>query len=137
MGHLYKEPLFVFLLLCPVPVWVSIWLDQSLAPSFAPIPFLMLVVLYPVLEELVFRGFIQPWLAQRFTQQLGSLTAANIITSLVFVAAHLINHSPIWAAATFIPSLVYGFSQERYKTLLAPMALHCFYNGGYVLTTGI
>jgi hypothetical protein len=35
--------------------------------------------------------------------------------------------------AVFIPSVAFGLLKDRYKTLLAPIALHCYYNAGYFL----
>ncbi|MDG1783128.1 MAG: CPBP family glutamic-type intramembrane protease, partial [Porticoccaceae bacterium] len=61
---------------------------------------------------------------------------ANVLTSLLFVAVHLINHPPLWALAVFGPSLVFGYSQERYNHLVAPIILHCSYNAGYFLLLG-
>jgi membrane protease YdiL (CAAX protease family) len=64
------------------------------------------------------------------------ISSANIITSLLFSAVHLINHPPLWALATFMPSLIYGYSMERYKNLTAPTTLHCIYNAGYFVVVG-
>lgn len=101
-------------------------------PLREPWVFLYPALLYPVVEELVFRGLVQD-LAHRYLTpwRLGPLTHANILTSVVFTALHFINHPPLWAAAVFIPSLLFGFFKDRSGTLSAPVFLHVFYNAGY------
>jgi membrane protease YdiL (CAAX protease family) len=59
------------------------------------------------------------------------LTAANVLTSLVFVAAHFFYSHWIWALLVFFPSLVFGYLKERHQSLVSPIIMHAFYNGGY------
>lgn len=101
-------------------------------PLREPARFVYPALLYPVVEELIFRGLVQD-LAQHHlkTWALGPLTHANIVTSLLFTALHFFNHPPLWAAAVFIPSLLFGFFKDRSATLAAPIVLHVFYNSGY------
>lgn len=98
-----------------------------------PGTFVLLVAVYPILEELVFRGLIQGELLRRLPQRRGPLTLANVITSLVFAAAHLLLRPSWFAAGTFPVSLVFGYFRERTGGLAAPMALHMFYNAGFLL----
>ncbi len=94
--------------------------------------FLSLVVLYPVLEEIVFRGLVQEYWQRRIrTSTCRIVSDANIITSLCFAALHLFFQPWQWALAVFFPSLVFGYAKERYQTLLAPIVLHVFYNAGF------
>ncbi len=92
-------------------------------------------LIYPVLEEFVFRGGIQLELYKHsvFRNTIGSVSVANIITSLVFAAFHLINQPPLWAAAVFFPSLAFGWARDRYHHVRASIVLHCFYNVGFIL----
>ncbi len=95
----------------------------------------MLVIVMPVLEEIVFRGFVQEKLAVLTRQVSWSrISAANLITSLLFVAFHFISHPPVWAALVLIPSLVFGYSKDEFKSLMAPILLHVIYNAGYFIT---
>ena len=94
---------------------------------------LQVVLIYPVIEEIFFRGILQPWIAQRWKQILFKISAANLITSSIFALLHLAEHIALWALATFIPSLIFGYSLERYNRLLAPIILHTTYNMGYFL----
>ena len=136
MHKLLKDPNFAFLLVAPLPFWVWLYATQGVT-GITDLSLLMsLVVLYPIVEEIVFRGLIQPFLAKRLSQRWSVFSLANVLTSLLFVAVHLINHPPLWALAVFGPSLVFGYSQERYNHLVAPIILHCSYNAGYFLLLG-
>ncbi|MFC2073419.1 JDVT-CTERM system glutamic-type intramembrane protease [Campylobacterota bacterium] len=89
-----------------------------------------LIVFYPVIEELAFRGVIQEYIATK-TKQYPSfyyLTVANILTSVLFVLMHFVHHTPIWAMLVFIPSLIFGYFKEQYKHILPSIFLHMFYN---------
>ena len=101
-------------------------------PGGDPLRIGMLLVISPVLEEIVFRGLLQEWLSKRFAQRLGCLSLANVLTSLAFAALHLFHQSLLWSALIFFPSLVFGFSKERYQTLWAPIVLHAWYNLGFL-----
>ena len=56
---------------------------------------------------------------------------ANLLTSLVFAGMHFFYHLPLWAAAVFIPSLVFGYFKDKYLSLGPPILLHVYYNSGY------
>ncbi len=96
---------------------------------------LLLAGLYPLLEEWLFRGLLQPqlltWRPLR-ARALG-LSGANWLASLLFGAAHLLAHPPLWAAAVIIPSLVFGAFRDRYQSVVPAIILHSFYNLGYFL----
>ncbi|MAE29035.1 MAG: hypothetical protein CMJ87_08685 [Planctomycetes bacterium] len=81
-------------------------------------------IVTPLLEELLFRGFLQPLLAER----LGS-GAAIVITSLLFSALHGLSASgPIFGL-----SLVLGMTMARTGRLAGPWAIHALHNGGTLL----
>jgi hypothetical protein len=95
---------------------------------------LLLVIVYPILEEIVFRGALQGWVRRKswgLRHRFG-VTTANILTSIVFAAFHLIRRPNIWSAGVILPGLVFGFFRDRYGNLYAPMALHIFYNAGLI-----
>jgi membrane protease YdiL (CAAX protease family) len=95
----------------------------------------LFIAIYPAIEEWFFRGTLQPLLkAQSFLSwYFAGLSGSNIVTSVLFCGLHFISHPPLWALAVFIPSLIFGWAMERYKTLAAPLGLHVFYNMGYFL----
>ena len=89
-----------------------------------------LIVFYPVIEELAFRGVIQEYIATK-TKQYSSffyLTVANLLTSVLFVSIHFVHHPPFWAILVFIPSLIFGYFKEQYKYIVPSIFLHMFYN---------
>ena len=96
--------------------------------------FLLLAVIYPVLEEIVFRGALQGWLRKShlMLHNWRGLTLANAITSVAFSIFHLFQNSMIVSIAVFFPSLVFGFFHDRYNHLFASIVLHIFYNFGFV-----
>jgi membrane protease YdiL (CAAX protease family) len=98
-----------------------------------PLRFASLALAWPLLEEWLFRGVIQPALAAtRWGGRAAcGVTNANIATSVLFAAAHLVSHAPQWAAAAFVPSLVFGYFRDRYRSVAPSAALHVWYNSGW------
>ena len=87
-----------------------------------------IVFLVPMVEELLFRGFLQTW----FRRFLGRVTAL-LLTSLIFAVVHF---APSQGSANFelicslfALSCFLGFIYERQQTLWAPIALHATFNG--------
>ena len=102
-------------------------------PLATPAVFLLPVLVYPVLEEIVFRGFVQELVHEHVSDRFfGPLSIANLLTSLVFAGLHFVYHPPLWAALVFFPSLVFGFFKDRTQSLTAPIILHIFYNAGFL-----
>ena len=95
-----------------------------------PESFFFLVFLYPVVEELAFRGVIQEYIAKKTVYQnlFLHLSVANLLTSLLFVLMHFVHHEPIWALMVFFPSLLFGYFKERFKIVTPSIILHMFYN---------
>jgi membrane protease YdiL (CAAX protease family) len=89
-----------------------------------------LIIFYPVVEELAFRGVIQEYIASKTKQYPAffHLSVANIVTSVLFVAMHFVHHTPLWALLVFVPSLVFGYFKEQYGHIGASIFLHMFYN---------
>ncbi len=93
---------------------------------------LLVIVVYPVVEELCFRGFLQEQLLSLAfaRRQYLQITIANILCSLAFVALHAIYHVWAFALMVFIPSLVFGFFRDRHHSVIPGMVLHSWYNSG-------
>lgn len=100
-------------------------------PWLQPWLFVKLALLLPLLEEYVFRGGLQPWLAQRLPQRWAVFTLANGLTTVLFASLHLLTHPPLWALAVVLPSLLFGYFRERHASVVSPMLLHAWYNAGY------
>ena len=86
-----------------------------------------IVVLAPIVEETLFRGFLQTFIRQH----LGSRQAV-LITSALFSFFHYsseqgLGNIPI-IGSLFILALFLGYLYERQGSLIAPMALHASFN---------
>jgi hypothetical protein len=126
--------------LTAVPVWVV--LAWTVGPSmFQPrglAGWLAFVVLWPLIEELLFRGLLQGQLL-RLSQhegeprRIGPVTWANGLTTLAFVALHLSAQPLAWALAVVLPSLAFGHLRERFASVWPAVGLHMIYNAGFAL----
>ncbi len=86
--------------------------------------FIALVVLPPIVEEIVMRGFLYSGLRKRLP-----VIFAALITSLLFALAHLQFGSDaplLWVAGidTFVLSMVLIYLREKTGSLAAPILLH-------------
>ncbi len=88
------------------------------------------IVIYPVLEEIIFRGQLQAWLLKKPTMQPAccGISIANLITSLLFTSLHILYRLNIVNALIIIPSLIFGFFYERYSSVIPSIVLHICYN---------
>lgn len=88
------------------------------------------VCIYPVSEEIIFRGGIQRVLARwlRVRAFLPGVSVPNFLTSLLFTAAHLWTQGSLLVLAVFLPSMIFGLSYEVSGKLMIPIALHSWYN---------
>ena len=92
------------------------------------ITFISLVVLPPIVEELIFRGFLYGSL-----KKLMPLWPAVIVTSLIFAAGHLPeggSAGPLYVGAidTFTLSLFLIYLREKTNGIYASMTLHALKN---------
>lgn len=88
------------------------------------------LALLALAEEALFRGVLQQWLLRRvgFARRFGPLTLANLTASSCFALAHLLVQPPLWAAAVFFPSLIFGWLWDRHERLLPCALVHFSYN---------
>src|SRR5690606_18538260 len=90
--------------------------------------FVSLVVIPPIVEEILFRGFLYKGLRTKWPKWLSTL-----VVSVLFAIAHLQFGSGaplLWVAAidTFALSLVLVYLREKTNGLSAPILLHAFKN---------
>ena len=102
-----------------------------------------LLLLLALAEEIIFRAAIQErlgvWLAKRNPSAMRTRTGwkalvpsrANLMVSALFALLHLFNHPPLWGAAVFLPSLLYGILWDRYKNVFPCWIVHAAYNLAY------
>jgi membrane protease YdiL (CAAX protease family) len=129
-GYLVAQPL----------VFVASWVNQSLLqgrgggnpllpllaqtqdPWVVGIFALVIVVLAPLFEETIFRGFLLPSLTRNLP-----VAGAVVVSGLVFALAHL-------SVADLLPltvlGILLGFVYTRERGLWAPIVLHGLWNGG-------
>lgn len=137
---LARDKLFCFAVAGPCLLWLFLLLFY---PGIRPLwqhpqplgPFVLAVLVYPVLEETVFRGLIQGFLHKHGLQQnlLPGISSANITTSILFTAAHFMYHPWSWALPVIIPSLVFGHFRDKYQSIVPSIILHIYFNTGYFL----
>lgn len=104
--------------------------------STAPLAYtlLLFIFVFPILEEIVFRGLVQESIQQLLAntpcpkQIIWRIGSANILASTFFSLSHFWAHSAGWAIASFVPSLVFGYFKDRYQSLSPSITLHIFYN---------
>jgi uncharacterized protein len=109
-------------------------------PLNSPGPYLLVALIYPAVEEFVFRGNIQPYLRQHAPwgeRSLAGLTVANILTSLLFAGLYALTHPFLWAVLAIVPSLIFGYFRDRDQSLRKPILLHVAYNSGYFWLFGL
>lgn len=138
----YRSPEF----LCSLAVGAAFFGVLPLLVAVQPVPwqrmlsvaFLMAVVWQPIVEELLFRGCLQGVLVRRVwaRRTVMGISAANLMTSMLFSSAHLLTHPLLWALLTLFPSLLFGALRDRSGSVVPPIALHIFYNTGYFLIAG-
>jgi len=80
------------------------------------------IVIAPIIEELAFRGILQPWL-----RRVAGSWPSIVLTSAIFAIAHF----DAWPApiALFVLALFLGYLAHRTTSLVAPMILHAVFNG--------
>ena len=137
MDHLWRDRIFWVAVVAAVIFWVVLYglgrPNVKVAwPLTHPWLFLIPAIIGPILEEVVFRGLIQDYLAKRVSVPIpGPISASNLVTSVLFSVTHLLYHPPLWSAAVFIPSLLFGYFKDKYQSLGPPVLLHAYYNSGY------
>jgi len=137
--HMLRDVHVLAVVVGAVLTGVGLWyaLPHGFAADIVASPLLLVnvLLLYPLVEELLFRGVIQRALLNRPSLVINDfgISRANLITSILFVGLHLVNQSPAWALAILVPSLTLGHIYERYQRLPAPIFLHIIFNATYLV----
>ncbi len=95
---------------------------ETRSPLTFAVYFLLVGILAPVVEELIFRGFVYPGLRRMMT-----VPAAALASALVFAAVHVAVPVGSLLAITLI-GVVLAYLYERSGSLIAPMITHAMYN---------
>ncbi len=87
-----------------------------------------IILIVPIAEELLFRGFLQTWLEQHVGR-----VKAIFWVSLIFSSMHFSSDQGMgnWEllSALFVLSCFLGFIYEKQRSLWAPIGLHIAFNG--------
>lgn len=106
----------------------EIGFEQVAGLSALLMAFISLVILPPLVEETLFRGFLYGGLRTKL-----NMWGATIITSLLFAAPHLLASSEglLWIAGvdTFVLSIVLCYVRETTGSLWASIGVHALKNG--------
>lgn len=96
-------------------------------PLLFSVTILFLSAIVPVMEEVLFRGYMQTWLRQYLKQR-----TSILLTSLIFGLFHYSSSQGAknleLFSALFLLSCFLGYLRERQKNLWAPIGLHCIFN---------
>ena len=97
---------------------------------------LLIVFVVPIVEETLFRGFLQTWLRKWLSR-----TGAIIVSSLIFALFHYSSsqgqNNIELLCSLFTLSCFLGFVYERQQSLWASIGLHTTFNGISVLALTI
>ncbi|MFO7597120.1 MAG: JDVT-CTERM system glutamic-type intramembrane protease [Desulfocurvibacter africanus] len=120
-----RDPLYLVLLAAGFTAWLLPQPGAALGLGW--------LAAKAAVEELAFRFGLQETLNVRLGQRqvLPLLGLGNLLASSAFALLHLVSHPPLWALATFVPSLAFGLVWDRHKGLLPCWLLHFAYNALY------
>ncbi len=100
---------------------VEIFGALGLSPAVLPILLAIIVILGPIGEELVFRGFVLPELRRWMGP-----AAAVLVTAALFGLMH--SHYGVFVTIPFTTGAILGWARVRTGGLAAPIALHALIN---------
>jgi len=80
-------------------------------------------VMAPILEEVIFRGF----LLKEFSFTFLGMTGAIFLTSAIWAVIHS-QYDPVYLLIIFMTGLLFGYARVKSGTLLVPIVLHILFN---------
>ena len=92
--------------------------------------FLAVVIVAPIGEEIVFRGFLQRFLEKYWKD----ITRAVLVTSLFFAMIHF---NPFWTIQIYLLGIILGFLSWKTKSVIPSILLHIVNNGSAFILTNI
>ena len=101
--------------------------DSTLGYMFL---FLAVVIIAPIGEEIVFRGFLQRFL-ERYWKD---VTRAVLVTSLFFAMIHF---NPFWTIQIYLLGVILGFLAWKTKSVIPSIILHIINNGSAFILANI
>ena len=92
--------------------------------------FLAVVIVAPIGEEILFRGFLQKFLEEYWKD----ITRAVLVTSLFFAMIHF---NPFWMIQIYMLGVILGFLAWKTKSVFPSILLHIINNGSAFILTNI
>jgi membrane protease YdiL (CAAX protease family) len=129
INHLLEKLTLVIFQLKEIPEQLAVIFLKSTfkQPSLLLLAFISISIYAPLIEETLFRGFLQTFIRQH----LGSKQAI-FITSACFSLFHFSTTQGVGnisiIISLFFLSLFLGFLYEKQRNILAPMLLHSLFN---------
>jgi len=80
-------------------------------------------IMAPILEELIFRGF----LLKEFSYTFLGTSGAVVLTSLIWALIHS-QYDLVYLAIIFVTGLLFGIARVMSHSLLVPIAMHIIFN---------
>lgn len=96
----------------------------------------LLIVIVPIIEEILFRGFLQNWLKKK----LGHRWAISL-TAIIFAIFHYSRSQGLGnielLTSLFLLACFLGYLRERQQSLWAPIGLHSIFNAISIIAIAI
>ena len=97
------------------------------SPYLLTLALFMIIIVAPIIEELVFRGFLYSYLKQKIGFKGALFLSALLFALFHFAPAQGVSNFPL-LSSLFILALYLGFLYERQSSLFSPIALHMTFN---------
>lgn len=97
------------------------------SPGLLTIALISNIILAPLIEEFVFRGFLQTYLKQKLKFKWALIISSFVFAILHFSFSHGLENFPL-LLSLFSLSLVLGFLYEKQQSLVSPITLHMTFN---------
>jgi len=94
-------------------------------PTVSSMWVLLFAVIFmaPLVEEVVFRGFLLKGFSQTFMGKYGAI----VVTSLLWAMLHL-QYELAYVAVIFVVGLVFGYARFKTNSIFTPLMMHFFMN---------
>lgn len=131
----FKYPILILSVLLPLLILLLVRLSNlsylhSYANVYSSFDIILLLIISPVVEEIVFRGLVQDSLL-RYIKHEGLVF---ILVNILFVLIHIIkNNGIVYLLFLFICGNVFSIIKHLFGKLTYSILLHAYYNGLFVV----
>jgi len=123
-----KTAILILAIILPlITFWViyQYKLQSLINYNFDHTSLLILLIVSPILEELVFRGLLQDFVLKKIKNIFFSI----VIVNLLFMLTHYrINHSLSYLSVVFICGIIFSVVKVYYSRIVYPILVHSYYN---------